>query len=59
MRAVPSEHAREVVRPAFWPLPSLCVLAAIGLGIGLVSVDHSVSATRTLFLFPGPPTGAR
>ncbi|HEY5429455.1 MAG TPA: DUF2254 domain-containing protein [Solirubrobacteraceae bacterium] len=59
MRRVLSDHAREVVRSAFWPLPSLCVVAAIGLGIGLVSVDHSVGATRALFLFPGPPAGAR
>ncbi len=59
MRAVSSEHAREVVRSAFWPLPSLCVVAAIGLGVGLVSVDHSVGATRAVFLFPGPPEGAR
>ncbi len=59
MSAVPSQHAREVVRFAFWPVPSLCVAAAIGLGVGLVSVDHSVGATRALFLFPGPPAGAR
>ncbi len=59
MRRVPLEHVREVVRVAFWPLPSLCVAAAIGLGIGLVSIDHSVGATRALFLFPGPPAGAR
>ena len=59
MKPIPLEHAREVIRSAFWPLPALCVAAAIGLGIGLVSVDHAVGTTRALFLFPGPPAGAR
>ena len=59
MRRFPLEHARQVVRSSFWPLPSACVVAAIGLGIGLVSVDHAVGASRAFFLFPGPPAGAR
>ena len=53
------ERAREVARSAFWLVPSLCVLAAIGLAIGLVALDQQFGTTRAVFLFPGPPTGAR
>ena len=53
------DRLREVARSAFWLIPSLCVVAAIGLAIGLVFVDHAVGSTQTAFLFPGPPAGAR
>lgn len=42
MRRVPLEHTRDVIRAAFWPLPSVCVAAAVALGIRLVSIDHAV-----------------
>jgi uncharacterized membrane protein len=59
MRRASRDRLREVARSAFWLIPSLCVVAAIGLAIGLVFVDHEVGSTRTGFLFPGPPAGAR
>jgi uncharacterized membrane protein len=59
MRRVSRDRLREVARSAFWLIPSLCVVAAIGLAIGLVFVDHAVGSTQTGFLFPGPPAGAR
>jgi hypothetical protein len=51
MRRVSRDRLREVARSAFWLIPSLCVVAAIGLAIGLVFVDHAVGSTRTGFCF--------
>jgi uncharacterized membrane protein len=53
------EHARDLARSAFWLIPAICVVAAVGLGIGLLKVDQHLGATRAVFLFPGPPSGAR
>jgi len=49
------EDTRDADSLAFWPLPSVCVAAAVALGIGLVSIDHAVGTPGTLFLFLGPP----
>jgi uncharacterized membrane protein len=59
LSGVRARHASELVRVAFWPVPSACVLASIGLGIGLLAVDHAIGAAHAVFLFPGPPSGAR
>jgi len=59
MRQIEVDRLREVTRSAFWLVPSVCVLAAIGLAIGLLAVDQQLGAARAVFLFPGPPTGAR
>jgi uncharacterized membrane protein len=56
---MPLEHARDLARSAFWLIPAICVVAAIGLGIGLLTVDEHLGTTRAVFLFPGPPSGAR
>ncbi|HZE07053.1 MAG TPA: DUF2254 family protein, partial [Solirubrobacteraceae bacterium] len=56
---MPLRHFREVALSSFWVLPSLCVAAAIALGIGMLSVDQHIPPTNTIFLFPGPPSGAR
>ncbi|HET8979048.1 MAG TPA: DUF2254 domain-containing protein [Solirubrobacteraceae bacterium] len=56
---MPRTHVREVVLSSFWVLPSLCVAAAIGLGVGLLALDHNLGPTHAGFLFPGPPSGAR
>lgn len=54
-----TERLRDAARSAFWLVPSLCVIGAIGLAIGLVIVDRQLGQTRVVFLFPGPPEGAR
>jgi uncharacterized membrane protein len=59
MRRLPLDRVREIARSSFWLVPSLCVLIAVGLAIGLVFADHRLGATRVAFLFPGPPAGAR
>lgn len=42
MRSVPScqWRLRDVARSAFWLIPTACVLASIGLGIGVVALDE-------------------
>lgn len=59
MHLVSLERARDVMRSAFWLVPTLCVIAAIGLGAGLVTVDHALPSAQWGFLYPGPPAGAR
>ncbi len=59
MRQIEIDRLREVTRAVFWLVPTLCVLAAIGLAIGLLAVDQQLGAARAVFLFPGPPTAAR
>ena len=52
-------RARDVLRSAFWLVPSLCVLASIALAVGLVALDKYLPAAHGFLLFPGPPGGAR
>lgn len=46
-------------RSTFWLVPTVCVLAAVGLALGLVAVDGRIGQGAASFLFPGPPEGAR
>lgn len=55
----PAGRIRELVRSTFWLVPSLCVIGAVVLAIGLVALDHHIGSVDTAFLFPGPPSGAR
>ena len=56
---VSAARARDVLRSAFWLVPSLCVLASIGLAVGLIALDQHLPAAHGFFLYPGPPDGAR
>jgi len=56
---VSAKHARDVLRSTFWLVPALCVVASIGLGIGLIALDQRLPAAHGVFLYPGPPGGAR
>jgi uncharacterized membrane protein len=58
-RLVEPTRLRELARSAFWLVPSLCVMSAVGLAIGVLWLDHHLGSTRTTFLFPGPPAAAR
>jgi uncharacterized membrane protein len=58
MRRIDPQRVREVARSAFWLVPSLCVLAAIGLAIGLLAIDKEIGP-QAVYLFAGPPAGAR
>lgn len=53
------ERVRNVARATFWLVPAVCVVVSIGLAIGLVALDEALPATHALFVFPGPPSGAR
>ncbi len=55
MRKIELERVREVARSTFWLVPALCVVAAIGLAIGLLGLDQQLGRARAVFLFPGPP----
>jgi uncharacterized membrane protein len=59
MNMVSGERLQYVLRSAFWLVPALCVVVASVLAVGLVIVDESVGAPHFVFLFPGPPEGAR
>ncbi len=59
MSFISVERLRDVARSAFWLVPSLCVVGAIGLGIGLIFADQQLGQFRAVFLFPGGPDGAR
>jgi len=59
MDVVSVERLRDVLRSAFWFVPALCVVAAIGLAIGLVLLDEAIGDLGLAFLFPGPPAAAR
>lgn len=52
-------HTAEVVRSQVWAIPAVCVAVAVGLAIGLTALDRATDPGRTLFLFPGPASGAR
>lgn len=48
-----------MARSAFWLVPALCVVFAIGLAIGLIALDEVLPVTHGAEVFPGPPQGAR
>ncbi|MGV8910810.1 MAG: DUF2254 domain-containing protein [Propionicimonas sp.] len=48
----------QAVRTGFWAIPSVCVVAAILLGVGLVRLDHGLEANLG-FVFGAGPDGAR
>ncbi|MFN2497307.1 MAG: DUF2254 domain-containing protein [Pseudonocardiaceae bacterium] len=50
---------RERARSTFWVVPAVCVVAAVGLAIGLVALDRAIGDREITYLFPGPPEGAR
>jgi uncharacterized membrane protein len=56
---VSPSHVRDLARSAFWLVPALCVVAAVGLAIGLVALDEVLPVTHGVAVFPGPPQGAR
>ncbi len=52
----------ESVHTSFWFLPTVMALAAIGLSVGMVRLDRSISVDIPLlneFLYPGGAEGAR
>lgn len=50
----------DVVRSTFWVVPAACSLGAIGLALGMETLDKRIGYTGIAFLlFPGPPEGAR
>ncbi len=59
MGVVSLGRIRDRVRSTFWLIPASCAVGAIGLAIGLVAADRLVGDTEALYLFPGPPEGAR
>ena len=46
-------------RSSFWLVPALCAASAVLLAIGLTALDETIGELSTVFLFPGPPEGAR
>ncbi len=52
-------RAVEAVRTGFWAVPSLCVLVALGLALGLVEVDRSFGDGLGRATFGAGPDGAR
>ncbi len=57
---VSRRRAQDVLRSTFWLVPALCVVASIGLAVALIALDTQLGTTHTtIFLFPGPPGGAR
>ena len=57
--SVSPSRLRDVARSAFWLVPALCVVAAVGLAVGLVALDGVLPVTHGAAVFPGPPQGAR
>jgi uncharacterized membrane protein len=53
------ERVRDRLRSAFWLVPGVSVIVAIGVAAGLVVLDHVLGSISTGVLFPGPPQGAR
>jgi uncharacterized membrane protein len=53
------ERARDELRSMFWLVPAACVIAAIGLAVGLIALDQALGTVSPGVLFPGPPSGAR
>ncbi len=52
----------ESVHTSFWFLPTVMAIAAVGLSVGMVRLDRSVSVDTPLlreFLYPGGAEGAR
>ncbi|MHA6783306.1 DUF2254 domain-containing protein [Pseudonocardia saturnea] len=59
MALVSTERVLDRARSAFWLVPALCAVAAILLAVGLVEIDERIGDLESMFLFPGPPEGAR
>ncbi len=62
VRALPVaslSRLHDVIRSTFWLVPAVCVASAIGLAIGLVTLDEALPATHAAVVFPGPAPGAR
>ncbi len=53
------ERTRDELRSTFWLVPAACVIAAIGLAVGLIALDQALGTVSPGVLFPGPPSGAR
>jgi uncharacterized membrane protein len=56
---VSPSRVRDRLRSAFWLVPALCAASAVVLAVALVAVDGVLAQYQTVFLFPGPPEGAR
>jgi len=59
MAGVSLGRVRDRARAAFWLVPAVCGIGAVGLAIGLGRLDRLIGDTEIVFLFPGPPEGAR
>jgi uncharacterized membrane protein len=59
MPGVSPARVCDMARSAFWLVPALCVVAAVGLAIGLVALDGTLPVTHGAAVFPGPPQAAR
>lgn len=58
MTAARLGRLREQLRARFWPLPAVCCVTALALGLLLTRADQQI-ADDVPFLFPGGPDGAR
>ncbi len=59
MAGVSLGRVRDRARSTFWLVPAVCGTGAVGLAIGLGRLDRVIGDTKIVFLFPGPPEGAR
>jgi len=59
MAGVSLDRGRDRARATFWLVPAVCGIGAVGLAIGLGRLDRLIGDTEIVFLFPGPPEGAR
>lgn len=59
MALVSTARVLDRARSAFWLVPALCAVAAILLAVGIVEIDERIGDLQSMFLFPGPPEGAR
>jgi hypothetical protein len=58
MRVMSPERMRDVLRSKSWLLPALRVAASVGAASGWLPLTARVGLSSTLFLCPGPPSGA-
>lgn len=50
---------RRALADAFWLIPTVCLLVAAGLALGLVQVDEALERSASGFAFTGGPNSAR